>query len=1629
MVLEDVVTADPVIVLQLPLFIFNDKAVSFKNMRFDTNNTVKEEPTACKSIISMFQYWLHVATIADERYKADSLPNPIRIYLEGVRDFIGNLIEYRMFMFEPRNARHSISKLYHELCGVDKKVAIIAAENATGDGNDNNHRNRNLPDNSRDMYIPNGGIMDTSVVDAIPLQENALATRRPAGAPVQAQQQKKKKPAGYGCNNVDSDVSAKMKEPQKVDCYAMHTLVDSFETMRKMEALITHKPYDPNPVRILEPIEVYSITNAIISGTHNVQNGAGVAPDQRSVLYYFNNEVNIEGDMEFTDQTPMVIRSHGNIYKLPNDGRSVDNLKRMVLPHIQFSPLDEQFYNRMRWIAAGVDMQVFQSNLKRAQRRVNGKPRVESLFVSEFGRRAMSCAGDTSYKALLVRDPLELQKIHKEIEDREIPNHGKGYNVPDSTVIYRHTSREIMEMQTSLEGDYKIDVRTASNNRALEGPTLAPGEKSVHDPDRLEVLTKVFAGFKNIVTKSYELRKDDILCEYDKEIAKMEAIVRANPPQTVEEATFLEKSKSAMKETFEKLNRYAEDEYNSRLNLIMDFMMRQFETQVATCDTGISETLDIAQEEAVKGRWFEELAAGTFEFVPTDPSLSPGNNYYIKLITQMQKLETVTFHSAAATNIMICAANCWDRLMPNESIVAVGDAASGKSFIVNCVIDNTCRPAWVMIAAATAKSVYNESKKTMVLQYNDDSSLMKYALCKNGEDEVHRQLKTAGTISYEYTEVDPKRRRVKITATWKGFEIQGSNVGRYEIESAAGPFHGAAIEATLSRYTYENMNTKRDLFYSVHDSNSSSIKTPEHKRARDKARMENSLLWLMCGHVHLAIEMTGRTFDVDMTAFEHLIKPVLERMESCGVIESDNRQTPKISRWCREWVIRRTLMETYLMCSGMYFGVKYSPTQLPMIPFICREEDVVLAVSVYFPSYYPPETSTFLTELRALVEEANVSKYASITYCDPVVKRRPAPNQVSAGGDGGEPDSENPSSSRKWGGVHQNQQDAVKQRMNEIRQKNIINNAKRLSMAEEVKNMTVEQKEKYILEKLIQMEERGAKAEAARKEKESSVGKDKYAETSADFFIEEDVPDYDNDDDDGGMSELGSEGDPWNHKRTAENGQKQQSSGKRVKFNDNTEKGGRNVRTDEDEGDEIEDQPSVNTFHYVRIQKPRREFVRYMHALSFKNMNRPSSSQLNHIVGLFEKKIISTPQYYLKNVTDAHGFTKRIAEPVPNSSKIHLRGIEYRDKCTFINMEIVRNSMLYNEMGKHCIRAMEYKFTIPRRVLTCIPHDVYHWLPIVVNMNPDANRSMIISNPRYVSRSHRLILNGNMDPNNYDIGQQDQFIEIMRDIDSECIASFLTKTRTTTNLNPSNINLYHPMTLAGRNKFQVRERVKAGELSKYTQYSEYPTVLIKEYEELHQRLKNINKKPLDARKSTEMSRKTDLNEKDAEYQRQRAILCDGISKFATINPNADGFEPINLDDASDKSTQLLATLDEATRDAITNTNVHRCFGSSVMEPHTGAAFFDTAKFITDGSAPPSMYPEEERKQIIKQRPSIMPAPIPPNSNSNSSSNSSSSSASRSGSVVDGAPNEEPDKELSMFTREIRRATRQFATNT
>lgn len=922
------------------------------------------------------------------------------------------------------------------------------------------------------------------------------------------------------------------------------------------------------------------------------------------------------------------------------------------------------------------------------------------------------------------------------------------YGAPtDGSDYHSYHARSIARVFNDMSMKFTVVKRKSIFDKTASLPTLNPGERSVHDDDRLESIKKIFTGFKEIATRYMHLRNEEIALDYETAVAAIEEAEAEGEVEVEDEDEEEEKPESEqivrLKQKRDAELEEAQYTYSCRINYIMQHCALLLEHHTFSEDSGVSNTLDIAHKTAFERNWFNRLHAGDFEFIPSDPSLTPGSNYYIKMLTRMQRREMVTFHADVAVHIMVGATNGWNRNMkePNENVILVGDKASGKSYLMERVKKNVCEPVWTNHTASSTKSSFNHTKDTHMFTYNDDSSLLHLATNKDSRvAEADRQQKTAGRIDYTYTEIEPKRRQVTVTSIRKGYDVMGTNTGQAEVEIAAGRSGAAAISATISRSTWLSVNTEYSKFYDLMSANSKEIQTPEFIKSRDDIRDENSLIWLICGHVHMLLELLEGHFDINMTAAETLIPVMMKKLADSGITEADNRQVPKIMRWCKEWVIRRTIVETFLISTGSCFKTIYRMSQLIKIPYICCEDDVILAFSAYFSSFYPEETSVVIKILMDNVLKSSNAMWKGVKFMDPAMRKGTGDADAPSGGE----------HTFSRANAHANAfQEGLKQTCGPSG--NID-----AATSKAISRMT----------------------QAAMQEANES--------------------------------------------------------------NDRNEKGA-------GAGAGAANTPTL--FHYVAfVGKTRYDFANMITSLSKENNSyRPSSCQINYIIHMLHERMIDTRTHYLKTVEDKDGVQAEIPAPYPEThdKKIPLRGIEFSNGNTYVNIEILSGGMDYAALCVSCIRAIEFECTIPRRVLTCIPDQTYRWLPRVIELKR-TDRKFIINNPCYESMNYQLILTGNIDPEQQKPIQRYRFIRFNEDIDTHCIKNWVIKS--TFKLPPSvdAVEIYHPAFIQDKQRKSTEERVLGGFISPFVCFSEYPKNLINDYNEIYDKVGHASKMDSDS---------------------------------------------------------------------------------------------------------------------------------------------------------------------------------------
>jgi hypothetical protein len=1405
---DHVQRVDRPIVVPVPQFMFAENATTFGQVRIDNH--------VYNTYALAFQMWVRVLSVAAQRYEEAMVRNPVEVYFECLPDYIDRPLEYRMFIFEPPRSKFPLADIYHELCKVfnehGKRAPGVAYENPVG-------------------FIPEG---DRTVAVVGGKKGEAAGKFKP--------DIKKKSP------EAEKDDEKNNKKGGTIARTDLWTMMTNVRAMLAVECVIAHQ--DPsllsNDTPIVDPRLIYSISNAILCCTHNHNTGLGVKANARNIMNYVYNydpqddtrtgeppDLETMTSVDTSEDCIYVLRKSGMVYKVPNERKFYDGLYDILMPHVQFSPKNVAFSEYINKMAAEVDslgIKVEYKKIRRDMRRENARlgrkasadddkdeedenKQLQLLESHRKNRLQYTYNIDSNglgYRDDYVTDPryqhMSMEEKRKHLaevnaEHADNPDN-KGYILdvtpefaaPMGADYNSYNAKSIARRYDDMSRNFKVSVASAALDVNLTKPTVAPGERDIHDDDRLESITKIFNAFKEIATRYLDLRNEEIKLDEEnlmqKRAAKRKVVPKRTRASNVEDNDDDEEEVEVVDEDEDEDEEEEDDEliemrrqrdrlledakhtYNCRVNYIMDHCALMLEQHTFCEDTGVSRTLNLAHRAAFEQKWFEKLRHGDFEFIPTDPTMTPGSNYFIQMVTRFQKLEMVTFHAMTATIITIASTNGFNRDMkePNETMCVLGDKASGKSYLMERVKKNTLDEAWTNATAKSDKSGFNNTKDVHMFRYNDDTSLLHLATNKDSRvAEADRQLKTNGRNDYTYTEVDPKRRVVTATAIWKGFDVSGSNTGPAEVELAAGRSGSAAISATISRTTWLSVNTVRDSYYSVIQSNSKNITTPELIKNRDHARMENSLIWLMCGHVHMYLELFQGHFTIDMTAADYLIPVMLAKLGGYGITEADNRQVPKIMRWCKEWVIRRTIVETYFICSGSAFNKIYRMSELRKIPFVCREEDVVLAFSAYFSSFYPEETGVFIKVLSDNVFKSSNANWKGVKFMDPTNKRA---------------------------------------------------------------------------------------------DDEARLPLPVFTSPEADARVFEK-----------GMRQAGGRGGNLD-KATSD----AISRTARVDFRD------ANVDADTGAGN-----TPPSRFHYVAyIGKSRYEFSSLVASLSKENANYdPSTCQISHIIQMLHERVIETRPHYMKKVTDSNGKQKEIPHMCEDAeeNKVKLRGIEFLNGNTYVNIELLRDGLDYGSLCINCIKAIEFRKTVPRRVLTCIPHAKYRWLPRVIELTR-VERELVTNNPSYLSPIYQLILSGNIDPEKRTPLQKVQYIEFDEDFDTACLKRWIANGTITKPNHYDIVSVYHPTFLTKRQREMTEARSRNGELSQFVCFSEYPKHLVDEYNDIHETTGNMVRMKGQSGFNSQLVGNSRMIESDkVRRDREKAIADTQLQNKTSLKPN------------------------------------------------------------------------------------------------------------------------------------------------
>lgn len=424
----------------------------------------------------------------------------------------------------------------------------------------------------------------------------------------------------------------------------------------------------------------------------------------------------------------------------------------------------------------------------------------------------------------------------------------------------------------------------------------------------------------------------------------------------------------------------------------------------------ISRTMSLMYENANKDRLFNMIETGEAEVLITDPTMSAMANYTKWTVEGYHEYEDVTYHQTNCTLMHFGLTNMFNRHRGlHYNPLLTGDGGGGKSFMVKAVLQQFDPRICESLNSESRQSKFGDDMYVYDgLTYNDDGNFIGLAHSKDNEDGEIRALMTDNEIKRRVVEIDPTsgvRRQRTIHHVFIGCTINSTNTGEMDLIWNSPHGSEARILALLSRFTVININQVRDNANSIMTSSKGSL-TSGKDAARARFRNINRLINLLIAQ-YWQQEFIGIAAAPDMGAFDIIFPRLISYLETQGIKHAHPRQIEKIKTWCQEYVIRRSIIETFFVSTGRHFKKEYFPYYMLDVVPVCIEDDVIAAFTFYFTNFYPRELNTVIRALREISTE-------SLRAGDMLV--RPA-NPYSNKNDHGENDRRGPATNDGGGGM------------------------------------------------------------------------------------------------------------------------------------------------------------------------------------------------------------------------------------------------------------------------------------------------------------------------------------------------------------------------------------------------------------------------------------------------------------------------------------------------------------------------------------------------------------------------------------------------------------------------------------
>jgi hypothetical protein len=423
-----------------------------------------------------------------------------------------------------------------------------------------------------------------------------------------------------------------------------------------------------------------------------------------------------------------------------------------------------------------------------------------------------------------------------------------------------------------------------------------------------------------------------------------------------------------------------------RNTLYIDYC-NQYARFCTSSSSHVSDTMDILYRSAEEYKLFDRLRTGKTDVIITDPRLSPWDNYRAALTHGFQMYENVTFHGPTACKYLFITGNMFDRTPGlHANVRMTGDAGAGKSNLQNVVekqIGKICKK----VSSKSRRADSHNMVDVDSFVYTDDSNQVEKAASMENADGEERSLQTDNILTHVTCSFTPDGVRIQESHTLVriGITAQSTNVDAIKINFAVPEVKKDAFIASNSRMLNMNFNNYKDELKSVLGAKANSKnKTPDYVAAIDDFRLNNQLMHILIAQ-YWQLEYIGCVPSPDMYAFTQLFPLLAKYIEDIGItnVSGVNRQSEKIELYCKQIVVRRSIMELFMLPTGVYFHTEYHPSQMLRIVPVCYETDVYEAFTSFADEFYPVELDIVLPKLRTMILNAQERKEIDIVYENP----------------------------------------------------------------------------------------------------------------------------------------------------------------------------------------------------------------------------------------------------------------------------------------------------------------------------------------------------------------------------------------------------------------------------------------------------------------------------------------------------------------------------------------------------------------------------------------------------------------------------------------------------------------------